>query len=217
MRRLEILSADETISSIGKLAKAKPDQTKNPVEILVATALAMRQRWYESALPRLQRFKQQYPNLTTFSGLQTLIASMSEQEFCHKVFNIRITKAHFHRYELLKDLVHVFTQYKEQNFLNDDYDALSQWASNVNIDDLSNDPIGQIHNVGLATVQNIRLLTGIDTVKPDIHVKNALKHIGLGNEIGIVELLSELTGYSCRELDLIFWYWGRSQSRQKMP
>lgn len=52
---------------------------------------------------------------------------------------------------------------------------------------------------------------GVDTVKPDVHVKEALKELGYGNEVNLVELLSELTGYSCRELDQIFWNWDKSK------
>ena len=64
--------------------------------------------------------------------------------------------------------------------------------------------------MGLATVQNLRMCLGIDTVKPDVHIKNALKKIGLGSEVEICELISELTGYKCIELDQIFWHWGRT-------
>jgi len=38
-------------------------------------------------------------------------------------------------------------------------------------------------------------------------VKKALKEIGLGNEVGVVELLSEVIRYSPLELDQILWYW----------
>ena len=74
---------------------------------------------------------------------------------------------------------------------------------------MDKDPIGRIKHVGLATVQMIRMTWGIDTVKPDVHVKNALKELGLGNDVGVVELLSELTGYKNIELDKIFWWYAK--------
>jgi hypothetical protein len=49
MRRVEITNEDEALKQIGELAKSNPDATENPVEVLIATALAMRQRWEETA------------------------------------------------------------------------------------------------------------------------------------------------------------------------
>ena len=63
-------------------------------------------------------------------------------------------------------------------------------------------------------MQNLRLVCGIDTAKPDVHVKRALKEIGLGNEIEVVELISDLTGYSTVELDQILWHWDKNRSRK---
>ena len=105
-------------------------------------------------------------------------------------------------------------RYGRNNRIGHDWEAIQHWAKNVNIRNLDNDMIGEINDVGLATVQNLRLICGIDTVKPDVHVKETLNEIGLGNEIEIVELLSELLGYPSVELDQIFWHWDKSRSQR---
>ena len=61
MRRVKIINEDGTSKQIGELAKDNPDVTDNAVEVLVATALAMNQRWEEMAKPRYQQFKKNYP------------------------------------------------------------------------------------------------------------------------------------------------------------
>ena len=93
---------------------------------------------------------------------------------------------------------------------------MQNWARKFNIEDLENDVVGKIKSVGLATVQNLRFICGIDTVKLDVHVKEVLKEVGLGNEVEITGLISELIGYSCRELDQIFWYWNKYRSKKKI-
>jgi len=60
---------------------------------------------------------------------------------------------------------------------------MMDWAKKCNLSQLEEDIVGRLNNVGLATVQNLRMCLGIDTVKPDVHIINALKKIGLGNEV----------------------------------
>jgi hypothetical protein len=104
-------------------------------------------------------------------------------------------------------MVKAFIEYQKENGFDSDKEAMMDWAIKCNLSQLEEDFIGKLNNVGLATVQNLRMCLGIDTIKPDVHIINALKKIGLGNEVEICELISELTGYKCIELDQIFWHW----------
>jgi hypothetical protein len=63
MRQVEIINKNGEPTHIGELAKDNPDITENPVEIVVATALAMRQRWDETTKPRIQQFKENFPEI----------------------------------------------------------------------------------------------------------------------------------------------------------
>jgi len=216
MRRTKVKDNDGKMTTIGEIAReeTKTLKVQNSATALITTVLAMRQRWNETARPRVEAFKANYSHTETLQDLKDLIDSMDEREFCNKALNLRIRKTSFPRYVILKELVEGFSAYQKERGFNDDWEAIQDWARRVDIRNLENDVIGKIKGVGLATVQNLRLICGIDTVKPDIHVKEALKEIGLGNEIEVVELLSDLKGYSSVELDQIFWHWDKNRSQK---
>lgn len=212
MQNTKINNSEETIRE--KVKREQNDEwTEKHVEAIINTILAMYQNWDKTAEPRLMEYQENYHHISTLGEMNKLIDSMDEKEFCKKVLGFNITKNHFWRYEMLKEMVNTFIKYQTDNKLDSDKAAMVLWAENFDPSN-ENDPIMRINNVGLATVQNLRLCLGIDTVKPDVHVKKALEEIGLGNEIQICELISELTGMSCRNLDQIFWYWGQNKSNE---
>lgn len=182
--------------------------TTNHVEAIINTVLAMRQRWKETAEPRFIKYQKKYTCINTLYDLDNLIRDSSELEFCKNVLDMNITKNDNWRYKMLCGMVKAFIEYQKENGFDSDKEAMMDWAIKCNLSQLENDVIGRLNNVGLATVQNLRMCLGIDTIKPDVHIINALKKIGLGNEVEICELISELTGYKCIELDQIFWHWG---------
>lgn len=183
------------------------DWTTNHVEAIINTVLAMRQRWKETAEPRFVEYQKNYSHIKTLYDLDNLIGNLSESEFCKKILGMNITKNDNWRYNMLCDMVKAFIEYQKENGFDSDKEAMMDWAIKCNLSQLEEDFIGKLNNVGLATVQNLRMCLGIDTIKPDVHIINALKKIGLGNEVEICELISELTGYKCIELDQIFWHW----------
>ena len=185
-----------------------------PAEALVNTALAIRQKWRETVEPRLDEFRKNYPEVQTIYDLKKFIESMNEHEFCDKVFGMKIKETPNRRYEMLKGMVTSFVQYQKKKGFSSDLEAMKDWAQNCDLSNLENDLIGKLSNVGLATVQNLRICLGINTLKPDVHIKRALKEIGLGNDVEVCELVSELTGYSLLELDQIFWHWDKNRSQK---
>jgi len=213
MRDTAIAGKNETIGETAK-KEIQEQWVNNHVEAIINTVLAMRQRWKETAEPRFTEYQKNYSHIKTLYDLDNLIKSISEQEFCKKVLGITITKNNFWRYKMLNDMVKAFTEYQKENGFNSDREAMMDWAKNCNLSQLEEDIVGRLNNVGLATVQNLRMCLGIDTVKPDVHIINALKKIGLGNEVEICELISELTGYKCIELDQIFWHWDRNFNKK---
>lgn len=184
--------------------------TSNHVEAIINTVLAMRQRWEETAEPRFVEYQKNYSHIKTLYDLDDLIGNLSESEFCKKILGMNITKNGYWRYKMLCDMVKAFIEYQKENGFDSDKEAMMDWAIKCNLSQLEEDVVGKLNNVGVATVQNLRMCLGIDTIKPDVHIKNALKKIGLGNDVEICELISELTGYKYIELDQIFWHWGRN-------
>lgn len=206
----------DTGELIGKVAKKHlvSQWAETPAEALVNTALAIRSKWKETVEPRLDAFRKNYSEVKTISDLEKLIESMSEYEFCDKVLDVKIKKTPYWRYEMLKGMVISFIQYQKDKGFTSDYEAMKDWAQKCDLSNLEGDIIGKLPNVGLATVQNLRICLGINTLKPDVHIKRALKEIRLGNDFEVCELISELTGYSLLELDQIFWHWDKNRSQK---
>jgi len=213
MRSTEICKTGELIREVAK--KHLVGQWANTTaEDLLNTVLAIRQKWTETVEPRLDAFRRNYPNVKTIYDLKKLIDSMSEYDFCDKVFDMKIKETPNRRYEMLRGMVTSFIQYQEEKGFSSDLEAMKDWAQNCDLSNLENDLIGKLLNVGLATVQNLRICLGINTLKPDVHIKRALEEVGLGNDVEVCELISELTGYSSLELDQIFWHWDKNRSRK---
>lgn len=213
MRNTKIKSTKEMIGEVARKHLVS-QWAETPAEALVNTVLAIRQRWTETVEPRLDAFRRNYPHIRTIYDLKKLIDSMSEYDFCDKVFGMKIKETPNRRYEMLKGMVTSFIQYQKEKGFSSDSKAMKDWAENCELSDLESDIIGELPNVGLATVQNLRICLGIDTLKPDVHIRRAMEEIGLGNDVEVCELISELTGYSPLELDQIFWHWDRNRSER---
>lgn len=207
MEKQVVFDKNTTVGDIAKNS-IQENWVNNHVEAIINTVLAMHQKWKETAKPRFEKYQKQFEHIDTLYELDKLIKNKSEADFCKKVLGLNITKENNWRYIMLCDMVNAFLGYQKEKGFSSDKEAMIDWARSCNLSKLENDPIGRLSNVGLATVQNLRMCLGIDTIKPDVHIISALKEIGLGNEVEICELISELTGRKCIELDQIFWNWG---------
>ncbi len=205
-------------TTVGDIAKnsIQENWVNNHVEAIINTVLAMRQKWKETAEPRFEKYQKHFEHIDTLCELDKLIKNKSEADFCKKVLGLNITKENNWRYVMLHEMVNAFLGYQKENGFSSDREAMMDWARNCNLSKLENDPIGRLNNVGIATVQNLRICLGIDTVKPDVHIISALKEIGVGNDVEICELISELTGRKCIELDQIFWHWGINSKKTEI-
>ena len=207
MEKQVVFDKNTTVGDIAKNS-IQENWVNNHVEAIINTVLAMRQKWKEAGEPRFEKYQEQFKQIGTLAQLDNLIKDKSEADFCKDVLGLNITKGDYWRYNMLCNMVNAFLGYQKEKGFSSDREAMMDWARSCNLSKLENDPIGRLSNVGLATVQNLRMCLGIDTIKPDVHIISALKEIGLGNDVEICELISELTGRKCRELDQIFWNWG---------
>lgn len=167
----------------------------NHIEAIINTVLVMNQQ-FATAEPRFKKYQQEYSHITTLYELDNLIKSRTEQEFCKSVLGLNIQKPNYVRYVMLKAIVAAFIQYQKDKGFNSDKEAMIDWAKTCDISNHEKDIIGRITNVGVATIQNLRICLGINTIKPDRHIHRALKRIGLGHEVATCELIAELTGYT---------------------
>jgi hypothetical protein len=95
MRSQEIRDETGKTVTIGEMAQRSRSQlvVDDVASALISTALAMRQKWNESARPRLEAFNRNYPTIKTLEDLKILLESMSERDFCQKVLKMRTKKA----------------------------------------------------------------------------------------------------------------------------
>jgi hypothetical protein len=214
MRRIKLQDSKKRIGEVAKTSAQAP-WAENSAEVLLNTVLAMRRRWEETAKPRLEAFRRNYPGVKIIYDLKKLMDSMSEKEFCSKIFGMRIKCGRNWRYKMLRDMLMTFIRYQKEGGFTSDYAAMRDWTLRCDISNLEKDMIGALPIVGLATVQNMRICLGIDTVERDVHIKSVLRKLKLGNDVEVCEVISGLTGYSCIELDQIFWLYDRNCSKEK--
>lgn len=178
----------------------------NPAEGLINTALAMNNDWDLVALPRFKRFKSLYSNTKSVNDLAELIAGYNGDEirFCKDVLNLNVHTTPFWRYHMLVDLVKMFQQIN-----------IHKWANTCDLKDINRNVVYKIPYVKLATIQNLRICLGVNTLKPDVHVKNAVRKMGYPvskykkkedlEVLRFCEALPKITGYSLYQIDWILW------------
>jgi hypothetical protein len=204
--------------TLGEVAResAQGMEEETPAAVLVNTALSINWKW-SAAEKRVERFKTNYPNIRTFSDLNGLLESMNEVDFCKRAFYIT-AKPGNPKYKRLKNLLRGFIDFQREFGLGDDWETIQKWGQQVDVDNIAQDPLVKGRpGIGLATIQNIKIVSGFNTSKPDRRIVQVLEHrfkMNLGktaeklpNAVHKVEELSRMTGYKCIELDQLFWYW----------
>ncbi|MWV40570.1 hypothetical protein [Natrialba sp. INN-245] len=100
----------------------------------------------------------------------------------------------------------------------DDLDLLQTWAENADPEEYRSDPVGEVHGIGPATFQYLRMIAGADTVKPDIQVDKFISELEAahpefdvdsssdGKLIESCRWLAAHSTYSMIEIDQIAWW-----------
>ena len=97
--------------------------------------------------------------------------------------------------------------------------TLQEWARNANPYEYERDPVGAVSGLGLATFQYLRMISGVDTVKPDVQVAKFIREIApqldhrtelsaetQADTLKSCEWLSAHSSYRMIELDQIAWW-----------
>ena len=114
----------------------------------------------------------------------------------------------------LKLLVKSFlTMYPDSSL--SDYQKMKKWAKAASLSTRKSDSIGTIPNVGVATFQHLRLLLGVNTVKPDVRVQQVLtcefglpKNTSKIQAVVAVEQLAGILGVEASLIDQVFVKYG---------
>ncbi len=107
-----------------------------------------------------------------------------------------------------------------------DLESLRAWAAEVDIYRYEADSIGGISGVGPSSVQYLRMLSGVDTVKPDPTIAAFLESIATEIDsptlaasnplraIASCELLAAETSFRRLEIDRIAWWLGTDEAQR---
>ena len=174
----------------------------NPVILLMDATLSINRQYNKFVLPRLEYFKQRFPNINTLQKLSNLIAEKGINNF-GGVWNYNHPK----RVEILQNLTMFFLNYKAKNSIEDDLKSMKHWAKNV---DINSGKILPIDGIGFATGQYIRKMLGVDSIKPDVHIKKSIFE-GIGEKmsdkktVSFIEKIAKEMGISATALDYAIW------------
>lgn len=159
----------------------------NPVDVCMDAVLSIRRKYNAFVIPRLENFRENYPNITTLKSLSKMIADLGPEKFC-TAWNYN----HPARVEMLESLTQRFLKYNEANNIQAELEGMQHWANSVSV--LNYQDFG-VKGIGLATFQYLRMLLGVQTVKPDVHIKKAC---GLAlnrtvNDLEAIELIEQVS------------------------
>ena len=157
----------------------------NPVLVCMDAVLSINRRYDSFVVPRLNYFKEKYPDMTDLVRLKRLVQEVGYDGFCI-VWNYR----HPTRVILLERLAARYIKHNLEYGFADELQGMRHWARSVSVIDYKQ--FG-VEGIGLATFQYLRMMLGVSTVKPDVHIKRAME-AALGrrtNEIESISLLEE--------------------------
>ncbi len=199
------------------LAKEKEKRLKeystldSTVFPILNTALVINWKW-ETAKKRIDRFFRLFPQINSLQKLNMEIERNDPIKFCITYLQINASSDKNPKYQLLRNLCQEFLAYQSEYNFSTEKEALLQWANNVDMSNLKNDPIGKLHLVGPAAVENLRMMMGIDVVKPDRHVLRVIKsEFGVTIDCDEFNDFAKALGVSPTYLDKVLYEYGRNK------
>jgi len=189
------------------------ESVKKPAIGLLSVILAANRNYNKVVEPNLIRIEKDYPELRTFQQLHDLLKSKSEIEF-YKFWGHKDKK----KYTTLKKLLSTILNDIQKVYpdVKDDFELMNCWGKNVDLLNYKNDIIGKIQNIAVATIQHLRMVYGVNTVKPDQRVKEVLEYefrlSRLSNEkvIKTIEQIARIVEMEVITIDQIFVKYGSS-------
>ncbi len=181
----------------------------NPLLLLAdAAGTTTGQNYFSQVKPSVEAFQEQFLDTGQISSFSEL-ATMDQQD----PTLTEIFEAQRKRRVLIMG-ADVFANIDAEH----DLGRLQQWARDADPTTYREDPFGRITGVGLRTFQYLRMIAGIDTVKPDIQVRRFIEalaeatdspHLDASTDRAVLEScqwISEETSYRMIELDQIAWW-----------
>lgn len=204
--------------AIGALCKniteesAKLVNSSDSLTPILRTALVI--NWKESAMiVRYNRFRREFPNITTLSALKQAMDSTDAWEFCKKYLDINANSSAADKnpkYCLLRELTNGFLEYQKEHDLSSEIEAIRHWSARVKDKELKRDFIGKRHGVGPGVIGNIKLNLGELVIKPDRHVIGVMKEfLKVDIPFDRYNEFARFIGMNPRCLDCILFEYGK--------
>ncbi|HSW62016.1 MAG TPA: hypothetical protein VLH56_01650 [Dissulfurispiraceae bacterium] len=182
----------------------KPEEFgyNNPVLICLDAVLSINRKYAAFVVPRIKHFQENYAQICTLKGLAHLLRELGYDGF-HVVWQYR----HTGRAMTLERLLNRYIEYADVVAVTDDLTAMKDWATKSSVMDYRT---FRVRGIGLATFQYLRMMLGVSTVKPDVHIKRAVsmalnRPISDLDAIWLVERASERMGLPATLVDHNLW------------
>lgn len=201
-------AAEKSTSNYFEKAKEKP------AIALLSVVLAANRNYNKVVKPNIERIEK--TDLANFDQLKQLLSSKSKEEF-YKFWGHKDEK----KYNTLLNILDAINYLKKNNLnVKSDYEIMNFWGINADLLYRKNDVIGKIPNIATATFQHLRMVFGVDTVKPDQRVKEVLDYdfgvpkLNDENAIKAVEQIAKVANIKVITLDQILVNYGSGYYNQ---
>lgn len=189
---------------------------KKPAIGVIEVVLAANRNFNKVVEPYVKKIETEYPHLKNFKDLQDILNSKTKEEF-YSFWGHKDEK----KYNTLTKIILSIEELKKQNpTIADDYTLMNNWGTKADLSNYKSDIIGSIPNVAIATFQHLRMVFGVDTIKPDQRVKEVLDfEFGLSklsdlNVINAVEQIALISKMKVITIDQVFVQYGSSYYNQ---
>lgn len=175
--------------------------------IIVDTIFSLQRRYLPMVENILRPFYQEFPEKKL-----NMLAKCDPSKLC-KTFTPKLSSNRDHPLSnpnRWRNVVKIAQRFVEN--YGSDIDAIHDWAKDVDIASYQSDPIKQgLRGIGISAIQYLRMQAGIDTVKPDIRVKEGLRDLSIlyHDDIEAVRRCEDLArelNMRPMEFDFILWY-----------
>lgn len=184
---------------------------------LIMVVLAANREYNVVVRPNLERIQKEEPDLKSFDQLLTLLEGKSQEQFYDFWGHNDLKK-----YTTLKNILSkVALLRKKYPNTKDDFELMNKRGMDADVLTYKDDIIGCLTNVAVATFQHLRMVFGVDTVKPDQRVKEVLDfEFGIARlsdkkVVKAVEQISEIAGIKVITVDQILVKYGTSYYNRK--
>lgn len=198
------------------LSNVLPEEfTYNNPALIIVDAILSKNRDYDKAKVWIEKFEDEYKDIKSLNDLVEMLNVEGALKVTKKIKykdEVRIKEIN----EVASTFLKLKNEYGEQ----DDLKAMKKWAKETDFTK-KDDPIFKIKGIGIATFQYLRILSGAQTCKPDVHIKNFLNDV-LGRKKGkkfseeyavrAVTQLAQSIDKDTRIVDNAIWKYQRSKN-----